>query len=81
MNLYCLTVSVSLFVGKAFVSDGASHHVYALPDDYVTDKLLPRSSKDTKLNSSGIFLIDFRRQTGMRIANGRLVPMLVSGSE
>ena len=81
MNLYCLTVSESLLVGKAFVSDGASRHGYALPDDYITDKSLSRSSKDTKLNSSSIFLIDFCRQTGMRIANGRLVPMLVSGSE
>ena len=55
-----------------FVSNDASRHVYALPDDYVTDKLLPRSSKDTKLNSNGTCLIDFCRQTGKRIANGRV---------
>ena len=57
---------------KDFVEDDNSRHVYALPDDYSIDKELPRSSKDTKLNANGSLLIDFCRQTGLRIANGRV---------
>ena len=42
-----------------FVSNDASRHAYALPDDYVTDKLLLRSSKDKKLNSNCTCLIEY----------------------
>ena len=55
-----------------FVADDASRHIYALPDDYIVDNSVPRSSKDSKSNSNGNLLIDFCRQTGLRIANGRV---------
>ena len=55
-----------------FVADDASRHIYALPEDYIADYSLPRYSKDTKSNSNGIAMIDFCRQTGLRIANGRV---------
>ena len=55
-----------------FVSGDASRHVYTLPKDNVAYNWLPRSSKETKLNSNGNLLIDFCRQTGLRIANGRV---------
>ena len=57
---------------KDFVDADNSRHVYALPDDYNADKVLPRSSKDSKLNANGSLLIDFCRQTGLRIANDRV---------
>ena len=57
---------------KDFVDADNSRHVYALPGDYSADKVLPRSSKDSKLNANGSLLIDFCRQTGLRIANGRV---------
>ena len=57
---------------KDFVDADNSRHVYALPGDYNADKVLPRSSKDSKLNANGSLLIDFCRQTGLRIANGRV---------
>ena len=55
-----------------FVADDARRHIYALPDDYIVDNSVPRSSKDSKSNSNGNLLIDFCRQTGLRIANGRV---------
>ena len=57
---------------KDFVEDDNSRQLYALPDDYSIEKELPRSSKDPKLNANGSLLIDFCRQTGLRIDNGRV---------
>ena len=55
-----------------FVADDACHHIYALPDDYIVDNSVPRISKDSKSNSNGSLMTDFCRQTGLRIANGRV---------
>ena len=58
---------------KDYIIDGDnSRHVYALPDDCIADTVLPRSSTDPKLNANGSLLIYFCRQTGLRIANGRV---------
>ena len=57
---------------KDYVEDDYSRHVYALPDDYCPDNILPRSTKDNTLNPNGSVLIDFCRQSGLRIANGRV---------
>ena len=57
---------------KDFVSDDDSRHIYSLPDDYTTDKHLPRKNKDTSVNSNGRLLLDFCKGTGLRIANGRV---------
>ena len=57
---------------KDFVSDDTSRHVYALPEDYVVDNNLFRISQDTATNAHGLCLIDFCKQSGLRIANGRV---------
>jgi hypothetical protein len=44
-----------------------------LPDDYISDEALPpRSSQDFCTNQYGTLLLDFVRQTGLRIMNGRI---------
>ena len=60
--------------GKAndYVADDAARHMRALPDDYEPDLPICRSSEDTVLNENGFLLINFCRQTGLRIANGRV---------
>ena len=57
---------------KDCVDDDFSRHMNALPDDYRSDKILPRSTKDKILNSNGSLLIDFCRQVSHRTANGRV---------
>ena len=47
-------------------------NVNIFPDDYVCDDNLPRISKDTHINRNGRALIDFCKETGMRIMNGRI---------
>ena len=43
-----------------------------LPDDYVLDDYLPRSSQDKSSNANGTLLLDFCKQTNLRILNGRI---------
>ena len=43
-----------------------------LPDDYVPDEFLVRSSEDKTINSNGRKLLDFCKQNGLRICNGRI---------
>ena len=57
---------------KDFVSDDTSRHVYALPEDYVVDNNLFRISQDTATNANCLCLIDFCKQSGLRIAKGRV---------
>ena len=70
--IICGDMNASVANMNDFVADDASRHMYALPDDYIVDNSVPRSSKDSKSNSNGNLLIDFCRQTGLRIANGRV---------
>lgn len=44
-----------------------------LPEDYTIDSPIPRKTQDLKTNANGLLLIDFLKQTGMRIANGRVL--------
>ena len=43
-----------------------------LPDDYVPDEFFVRSSEDKTVNSNGRKLLDFCKQNGLRICNGRI---------
>ncbi|KAL4240483.1 hypothetical protein ACF0H5_001275 [Mactra antiquata] len=56
-----------------FVINDNFAHIDSLPDDYVNDVFLTRSSLDKgHLNSNGRMLLDFCKQTGLRILNGRV---------
>ena len=56
-----------------FVTDDDTVHISVLPDDYVSDTQLPRFSEDEgHSNSNGHLLLDFCKQTGLRIMNGRV---------
>ena len=55
-----------------FVEDDSTAHVSVLPDEYVPDSYLQRFSEDIgHTNSNGLLLLDFCKQTGLRIMNGR----------
>lgn len=54
-----------------YVEDDTADHIHALPDDYVTDLPLKRVSEDKGFNRYGSELLDFCKQTGLRILNGR----------
>ena len=43
-----------------------------LPDDYVQDTYLKRVSQDKVVNESGLNLLEFCKETGVRIVNGRV---------
>ena len=43
-----------------------------LPDDYISDQEIPRKSQDNIVNSNGQLLLEFLKQSGLRIANGRV---------
>ena len=53
------------------VDDHATHK-HILPDDYVSDQEIPRKSQDNIVNSNGQLLLDILKQSGLRIANGRV---------
>ena len=56
-----------------YVVDDDSVHMSVLPDEYVSDTQLPRFSEDTgHTNNNGLLLLDFCKQTGLRIMNGRV---------
>jgi hypothetical protein len=58
---------------KDFVElDSVDPHVMILPDDYTSDNNIPRVSQDYGTNEFGTLLLDFCKQTGLRILNGRL---------
>ena len=43
-----------------------------LPGDYITDDYLQRVSNDNVVNENGRLLLDFCRQSGVRVMNGRI---------
>ena len=55
-----------------YVTNDSNLHVNVLPDDYVCDQEIPRKSQDTIVNLNGYLLLDFLKQSGLRIANGRV---------
>ena len=52
--------------------DDTAAHIPVLPDDYATDLPLKRVSEDRGFNRYGSELLDFCKQTGLRILNGRV---------
>ena len=57
---------------KDYVYEDNAHHMCPLPDDYIADRELGRGNTDNGINANGYLLIDFCKQTGLRIANGRV---------
>ena len=55
-----------------YISDDDSRHMYPLPEDYTADEQLPRNNTDAVVNSNGRLLVDSCKETGLRIANGRV---------
>ena len=55
-----------------YVEQDTAEHIDILPDDYSTDTPLKRVSEDKGFNRYGSHLLDFCKQTGMRILNGRV---------
>ena len=56
-----------------FVTDDDSVHIDVLPDDYTPDTIMHRWSEDVgHVNNNGLLLLDFCKQTGLRIMNGRV---------
>ena len=55
---------------SAMVIDDNSLHV-PLPDEYVCDELIPRSSEDKVFNTNGHLLIELCKKTSLIMLNGR----------
>ena len=56
-----------------YVVGDNSVHLAMLPDDYISDVDLSRVSQDKgTLNNNGTLLLDFCKQTGLRLLNGRV---------
>jgi exonuclease III len=56
-----------------YVTDDNFKYMTMLPDDYVIDTVMERHSQDKgHTNNNGILLLDFCKQTGLRIFNGRV---------
>ena len=54
-----------------YVENDSASHLSVFPDDYVEDVSMARWSEDTGTNQYGSFLLDFCKQSGLRIVNGR----------
>ena len=55
-----------------YVADDSATHLDVLPDDYIPDHAIPRSSQDQITNANGKLLLELLKQTGLRVANGRV---------
>ena len=56
-----------------FVIDDDPTHISVLPDDYIPDGFMQRFSEDQgHTNNNGLYLLEFCKQTGVRIMNGRV---------
>ncbi len=62
-----------------YVVDDSATHMPTLPDDYVNDTEIPRLTEDYTVNANGRLLLDFCKETGLRIANGRVGDVARSG--
>ena len=54
-----------------YAQDDNADHIHVLPDDYSTDTPLKLVSEDRGSNRYGSELLDFYKQTRLRILNGR----------
>ena len=55
-----------------YVTDDHVTHMPLLPDDYNSDEVIPRRSQDKAVNLNGHLLLDFLKETGLRVANSRV---------
>ena len=56
-----------------FVADDDPVHMAVLPDEYIPDVELPRFSEvKGHVNNNGLLWLEFCKQTGLRIVNGRV---------
>ena len=55
-----------------YVEDDTSEHIHVLPDDYLVDTPLGRVSEDRGFNRYESQLLDFCKETGLRIVNSRV---------
>ena len=55
-----------------YVEDDSAEHIHVLPDDYLVDTPLGRVSEDKGFNRYGSQMLDFCKETGLRIVNGRV---------
>ena len=60
-------------VGQEFdFVDNDNSDYLDLPDEYQNDDYLTRKSQDQSTNANGLLLLQFLKQTGLRIVNGRV---------
>ena len=73
-ELYYLIYIYSRTSSKSdYVEADEVTHMSVLPDDYISDTQMPRFSEDEgHINSNGLLLLDFCKQTSLRIMNGRV---------
>lgn len=71
--LLCGDFNSRTSISPDYVTDDESVHMSVLPDEYVSDTQMTRYSKDEgHTNNNGLLLLDFCKQTGLRIMNGRV---------
>ena len=71
--LICRDFNSRTSVNPDFVTDDNSVHMSVVPDDYISDSFLQRFSEDEgHTNSNGTYILEFCKQSGMRIMNGRI---------
>ena len=70
--LICGDMNARIADRDDFVPLDISTHMDTLPDDYVCDINLPRSTQDSGFNANGNLLLDFCKRSGFRIVNGRV---------
>ena len=71
--LICGDFNSRTSVNPDFVADDDPVHMSVLPDEYIPDVELPRFSEDKgHVNNNGLLLLEFCKQTGLRIVNGRV---------
>ena len=56
-----------------YVEDDTAEHIHVLPDVYLVDTPLGRVSEDKGFNRYRSQMLDFCKETGLRIVNGRVV--------
>ena len=70
--LICGDFNARCFNFTDFVEDDTAEHIHVLPDDYLVDTPMERVSEDKGYNRYGSQMLDFCKETGLRIINGRV---------